>query len=200
MKIIYIGSHNKGSLKIELGDKIITQHIGEDVKIKNSLICSGYLLAWWFLTSWDSLMNEDEASRDIDWKLSHMMTSTGGGQLWPNLIFIGEGKDILITAKKTDFYINEVEDYRLSKEVFKKEIFKFIENIVSDIERVIRDIDRSTHTYEDWQWEEYDEISIWWSSIKKEEYILRLENFIEELVEKHPSYKDKWNEIKGDSI
>lgn len=159
MKIIYLGDPFSGYLQIKIGGINLTENYYEEDRLRKSIRVSGYVLVWWFIGSWEALFNDNGIENSIDWRYNHCMPAAGGGYIWPYIIFIGKGNNIIISCSKTDIFINSIKDYSISKQEFKEEITVFIDNIIKKIKD-------KTYNEELRNIEEYKELCLWWDDIK----------------------------------
>ena len=80
-----------GLLVTEVSDKV-TRSVRDVIRV------SGYPLALWFASNWWRLRWEGQRE-GIDWELSHVMGSAGGGYVWPNLVFSSDGEQIEVISR-----------------------------------------------------------------------------------------------------
>lgn len=99
---------------------------------------SAYILAKWLAANWWRLKYEP-AGTGMDWKMSHMLGAAGGGYVWPDITFEGDGDGVLLLAKATEGkgyepirYIYNTSVYVVGED-FEKGIELFIEKVIERI-------------------------------------------------------------------
>ncbi|WP_428150655.1 ImmA/IrrE family metallo-endopeptidase [Brevundimonas sp.] len=91
-------------LRIRVGQCVATRV--EDLRARatrESIHVSAYPLALWLATNWWRLRWEGSAYRvdHSDWKLSHMMSASGSGYVWPPLVMYGDGDGVHLDMKRS---------------------------------------------------------------------------------------------------
>lgn len=105
--------------------------------VRKSARLSAYHLAFWFASNWWRLRWEPERIT-VDWEMSHRIGAVGGGYLWPNLSFIGDGATVTVQSEPALFtatgqtirYINNFKTV-IRAEEFESEIAIFIESVIA---------------------------------------------------------------------
>ena len=109
--------------------------------VRQSARLSVYRMALWFASNWWRLRWEPEA-RTSDWGMSHRLGAAGGGYVWPDLAFAGEGGWIHLVSKPTRVFpfqpIRYLRDFELfvGAELFEKGIDRFIEAVIGRLTSV----------------------------------------------------------------
>ncbi len=65
--------------------------------VRQRVRVSANVLALWLAGNWWRLRWETERS-DSDWRMSHCMAAAGGGHVWPNLFFCGDGETVRLNS------------------------------------------------------------------------------------------------------
>ena len=68
--------------------------------VRPGVRASAFALAQWLVANWWRLLWEPERNT-LAWRMSHMVGAVGGGYLWPDLTFAGDGGFILIRSRPT---------------------------------------------------------------------------------------------------
>ena len=105
--------------------------------VRKSARISAYHLALWFASNWWRLRWEPERGT-VDWEVSHRIGAAGGGYLWPNLSFIGDGATVTIQSEPELFtatgqtirYINSFKTVIRAQD-FESTIDSFIESVIA---------------------------------------------------------------------
>jgi len=101
----------------------------------------GYHLAQWFAANWWRLRWEPEARswwKDADWRVAHSIAAAGGGDVWPNVLFVSDGDSLGVASvprpKGADFepvrYLNRVLA-RITAAEFEQKVDSFMEGLLS---------------------------------------------------------------------
>ena len=86
-------------LRIQAGQLCLTEI--QDLRaqtVRPTIRISAYRLALWFAQNWWRLRWEPEQN-DHDWLMSHNIAGAGGGYVWPDLSFIGDGESVLLRMR-----------------------------------------------------------------------------------------------------
>ena len=105
--------------------------------IRKSARVSAYNLAVWFVSNWWKLRWEPKRTT-YEWDFSHKIGAAGGGYLWPNVSFNGDGATISIQSESTLFpatgqairYINNFSTI-ITAEEFETKIGFFVESVIA---------------------------------------------------------------------
>lgn len=109
--------------------------------VRPSARLSVYRMALWFASNWWRLRWEPEA-RTTAWQMSHRLGGAGGGYIWPELSFAGEGSWVHIVSKPTTAlpfqtirYLHDSEFF-VEAEMFEKGIDRFVEAVIGRLTSV----------------------------------------------------------------
>ncbi|MBI4024086.1 MAG: hypothetical protein HY360_03840 [Verrucomicrobia bacterium] len=133
------------SIGLAVGGEYLTRI--EDLVAKtvcNHMRGCAWRLATWFAANWWRLRWEpapDGWTKDADWRLAHSMAASGGGYVWPNMVFTSDCDYIEIAmspdAKRVAFepihYINHVHA-RITAAEFEQKVDEFMESVLSRLQ------------------------------------------------------------------
>ncbi len=97
-------SATMADLQIGVGDNTATKV--EDLRAqatRRSIHVAAYPLAMWLASNWWRLRWEGPpySGNHIDWKLSHMMSASGSGYVWPPLQIHGDGDGVQFSMRRS---------------------------------------------------------------------------------------------------
>jgi hypothetical protein len=90
-----------GQLKLRSGDRFLT--LLEDRLARSNRTfanLSAYELAIWFASNWWRLRWEPER-RGTEWRMAHSLAAIGGGYVWPDMMMLSDGEQILVQVRPT---------------------------------------------------------------------------------------------------
>lgn len=89
------------AIGIQFGDLWLTEAEDTFVKrVRQQVHLSGYHLAEWFAWNWWRLRWEPRRP-SVDWRMTHRMSTIGGGYVWPNITILSDGERICFDTKPT---------------------------------------------------------------------------------------------------
>ncbi|MBN2497985.1 MAG: hypothetical protein JXR96_25550 [Deltaproteobacteria bacterium] len=90
-----------GAIGLRAGDVWLSEAHDRFVNsVRQKVHLSGYLLAHWLAWNWWRLRWEPRR-RSLAWKMAHRLPTIGGGYVWPNVDFDGDGERVLLKATPT---------------------------------------------------------------------------------------------------
>ncbi|HED13196.1 MAG TPA: hypothetical protein ENI62_06000 [Gammaproteobacteria bacterium] len=126
---------------LRVGDIYLTEL--EDLRartVRQRMRVSANTLALWLAGNWWRLRWEAEPSHaDLDWRMSHCLAAAGGGHVWPNLFFCGDGETMHLDLKVTEHFNFPVRYLRdVSRMIpivdFESSVDQFIESVIARLE------------------------------------------------------------------
>ncbi|MFH0879849.1 MAG: hypothetical protein V2A34_09065 [Lentisphaerota bacterium] len=130
------------NITLAIGEEFFTRIDDLAAKtVRNHMRGCAHHLATWFAANWWRLRWEPESTQiqnDADWRLAHTVAATGGGYVWPNVIFASDGEyfevAMLPDTHKVLYepirYINSLHT-RISAGEFEQKVDGFVEGVIS---------------------------------------------------------------------
>lgn len=120
--------------------------------VRDTINVSTYPVALWLASNWWRLRWESTAYQDqqVDWRLSHMMTSSGSGYIWPPLVIHGDGNGVFLDMRQyrrseigeSDLKFIETFKSYVSGSDFEFAVSDFVERVLDRLsEMQVRDTD-----------------------------------------------------------
>lgn len=104
--------------------------------VRRTARLSAYDLASWFAANWWRLRWEPSADTP-DWRMAHHMAAAGGGYVWPDIVFVSDGRQIQISSRPTTGAAFEPIIYLVGGEAtvdaesFERTVSRFVETTVA---------------------------------------------------------------------
>ena len=105
-ELLVAPTQSSTSIIIKILRQPVTEHFTEQGNLEIAIIADPLPLAEWFAANWWRLRWEPEKEnltkeQQLDWDLSHKLTATGSGYIWPDIRFASDDFSIHCTAQKT---------------------------------------------------------------------------------------------------
>lgn len=126
-----------GQLEISAADRCLTQALDQEAgAVRRFANLSAYDLALWLAANWWRLRWEPERN-GTDWAMSHKLGAIGGGYVWPNIMLVSDGEQVMAQTRPTagaqwePIRYLENWDARIGADEFETGVDAFVDEVIA---------------------------------------------------------------------